>query len=68
MSDREALRIGWLRAVGVHAGRLLRRWLRSPPSVLSTLVMPVVMLVILNVMFSGMVEQFNSAPLSMIAV
>ena len=68
MSNREALRIGWSRAVGVHAGRLLRRWLRSPPSVLSTLVMPVVMLVILNVMFSGMVEQFSGAPMNMTAV
>jgi ABC-2 type transport system permease protein len=68
VSNHETLHIGWSRAVGVHAGRILKRWLRSPPSVLSTLAMPVVMMVIINVMFSGMVEQFSGAPMNMTAV
>lgn len=68
MSSQQALRIGWPGAVGVHSGRLLRRWVRSPASILSTLAMPVVMMVILHVMFSGMVEQFSGAPMNMTAV
>ncbi|MDO4717654.1 MAG: ABC transporter permease [Propionibacteriaceae bacterium] len=68
MSSSEVAHIGWFSAVWVHAGRLLTRWLRSPADILSTLGMPVMMMVILNVMFSGMVEQFSGAPMDMTGV
>ncbi|MGO1480589.1 MAG: ABC transporter permease [Brachybacterium sp.] len=60
--------IGWAGAVGVHARRVLRRWTRSPASILSSVAMPILMLVVLHVMFSGMVEQFSGAPMDMAAV
>ncbi len=68
MRNREDLRIGWLSAVGVHAGRLLKRWSRSPAEIMSTLAMPILMMVIIKVMFSGMVEQFSGASMDMTAV
>ncbi len=68
MSTREGLHIGWAGAVGVHAGRLLKRWRRSPASVFSTVMMPMVMLVIMKIMFSGMVEQFSGVPMNIASI
>lgn len=49
----------WLTAVRVHAGRLLRRWSRSSPMIVSTVGLPIIMVVVVNVMFDGMVKQFT---------
>lgn len=65
MTDTEELRISWVRAVGVHAGRLLKRWMRSPAAIVYTVGVPVVMVVIIRLMFSGMVRQFSGTPMDM---
>ena len=68
MSSGEQNHIGWAGAVAVHAGRLLRRWRRSPVTIGAALGVPVVMIVIIRVMFAGMVEQFSGAEMDMTGV
>ena len=41
MTDTEKLRVSWLQAVEVHAGRLLTRWMRSPAAIVYTVGVPV---------------------------
>lgn len=61
-------RLGQIGAVGIHTGRLLRRWVRSPAVIGSSIGIPVVTTAIMKVMFSGMVEQFSGAPMDMTGV
>lgn len=68
MSSGEQNHIGWAGAVAVHAGRLLRRWRRSPVTIGAALGVPVVMIVIIRGMFAGMVEQFSGAEMDMTGV
>ena len=65
MTDTEKLRVSWLQAVEVHAGRLLTRWMRSPAAIVYTVGVPVAMVAIIRLMFSGMVQQFSGTPMDM---
>lgn len=60
--------VGWPTAVAIHAGRLLRRWLRSPAILISAFGMPVMMMLTIIVMFRGMVEQFTGATMELTGV
>lgn len=55
--------VGWLTAVGIHAGRILRRWSRTPEVPATAIGMPTLMILMTKVIFSGMVEQFTGAEL-----
>ena len=65
MTDTEKLRVSWLQAVEVHAGRLLTRWMRSPAAIFYTVGVTVAMVAIIRLMFSGMVQQFSGTPMDM---
>lgn len=58
----------WLQAIEVHAGRILIHWVRSPAMVAYTLGIPIAMVAIIRLMFSGMVEQFSGKPMNMVEV
>ena len=47
---------------------MLRRWTHSPVMIVSTVGVPVAMIVIITVMFSGMVEQFSGVAMDMAGV
>lgn len=68
MSGGESPDISWMRASGIHAGRLLKRWTRSPVMIASAVGVPVAMIAIITVMFSGMVEQFSGVAMDMAGV
>ena len=60
--------VSWFSSVSVHAGRLLRRWLRSPSLLASMVGMPIIMVVMIDVLFGGMIEQFTGRALNMTAI
>ena len=68
MTDVEIPRIRWPQAVEVHASRILIRWMRSSAAVSYSVGVPMAMVIIIKLMFSGMVAQFSGAPMNMVDV
>ena len=70
MSTRSRMigRANWFGSVPVHAGRLLKRWLRSPSLLGSMIGMPFIMVVMIDVLFSGMIEQFTGREVNMTGI
>lgn len=58
----------WFRAVAIHTGRHLTRWLRSPVILFTAVAFPVMMMLIFVIMFRGMIEQFTSAPVDLLGI
>lgn len=61
-------RISWFGSVSVHAGRLLKRWFRSPSLLGSMIGMPLIMVVMIDVLFGGMIEQFTGRTVNMTGI
>ncbi|WP_257162537.1 ABC transporter permease [Corynebacterium cystitidis] len=62
------LKVNTAAAITVHAGRHLKRWWRTPSAVFMGIGMPLMMILVIQIMFSGMIETFAGQPMNMAAM